>query len=53
MMPNDNLPERFKETEVGPIPVDWGFGNEEVHAKADVQLAALLSALGLEEWRHD
>jgi type I restriction enzyme S subunit len=23
MMPNNDLPERFKETEIGPIPVEW------------------------------
>jgi type I restriction enzyme S subunit len=23
MMPNNDLPDRFKETEIGPIPVDW------------------------------
>jgi len=46
----------FKETEIGPIPVDWDVVRlaqaEGARAEADAQLDQVLSALGFEGWRH-
>jgi hypothetical protein len=45
----------FKETEIGPIPVDWEAmllaQAEEERAEADAQFQ-VLGALGFEGWRH-
>jgi hypothetical protein len=47
MMPNDDLPGGFKETEIGPIPVEWEVARL-AQAETNVELNAVLTRLGSE-----
>jgi len=45
-----DLTDGFKETEIGPIPVDWE-AVRLARAEADAELDAVLSTLGFVGWR--